>query len=356
MRQMIKNISLLLIAVVTIVACHRKPIYDTCICENSLSIPIDVDWVTSGVALQNVTVLFYDAEDGSLLYEHQYEHNNNVIQSYVGLPEGEYTAVVFNELRDQIDYLSCVDYDNISTLKFESNEANPLRSRSGTRSYLEQPGDLAVAVIEGIVVTEEMILEAASSSDDSETKSLSATTKSTVESLTGVVAYKKNTTIEITAHIENLYYARMPALVDIVNLADGYYVYSDSNSSSTSTLQFTMNNRTYDDGSYYDGTISTSVTTFGTLSDRSSTSGHDDSTPITLDILFKLVDVDQTETNLIMDITDDVVHTEQSDGSYLITIDVDFDDALPAVEPEGSGDSGFGSDVEDWDTVVVPLG
>lgn len=354
MKTIIKNISLLVCVVAAVVSCERKPIYDSCICVNTLAIPVDIDWETSGITLQNVTVLFYDSQDGTLQYEHKYEHNNNDIQSYAYLPEGSYTAVVFNELRDQIDYLSCVDYDNIKTLKFESNANDPLRSRSTTRSYVEQSGDLAVATIEGIVVTEDMITEAAD-----ETKALSTSTKATVESMMGVTPVKKNTTITITAHFKNLYYARMPALVDLVNLADGYYVYGDKNSSSTATLQFTMNNRKYYDDSYYDGYISTTITTFGTLTDRTSTSGHDSSTPVTLDVLFKLIDEAQTETDegaYKMDVTSLIKHETLSDGSVVMTIEAYYPDELPAVEPEGSsGDSGFGAEVEDWTTVYVPL-
>ncbi len=359
MKTIIKNISLLMCVVATVASCERKPLYDSCVCTNTLSIPIDIDWETSGVTPQNASVLFYNAEDGSLVYEHTYEHNTKSIQSYASLPVGDYTAVVFNELRNQIDYISCVGHENLSTLKFEGNAAAPLRSRATTRSYIKQSGDLAVAMVEGIVVTDDMIVEAANAEANEDTKSsdLSTATKATIESLMGVVPEKKNTTINITAHIKNIYYARMPALVDLVNLSDGYYVYGDKNSSTPSTLQFTMNNRTYDYGSYYDGTISTSIVTFGTLTDRSSTSGHDDSTPIILDLLFKQIDKAQSEVSRDMDVTNIMTHSLQSDGSYSITINADLDEELPAVEPEGSeGGSNFGSSVEDWDEIVpVPL-
>ncbi len=363
MKTIIKNGSLLLCLLATLVSCERKPIYDDCICNNTLSIPINIDWATSGITLQNVTILFYDSEDGTLQYEHYYEHNSKDIQSYVLLPEGSYTAVVFNELREDqpANKLSCEDHENISTLRFDILDASPLRSRATTRSYTEQPNDLAVAVVEGLEVTEAMILEAAYATDDTEgTKSLSATTKATVESLTDVVPVKKNTTINISAHFDNIYYARVTsspgALVDLVNLSDGYYVYEDQNSSSTTTLQFVMSELEYDDGSLYNGTVSGSVSTFGTLGDRASTSGHDDSTPITLDILFMLKDTDLTEVGYNMDVTDQVTHETLSDGSIVMTMDVDFDESLPVVEPDGSdGDSAFGTKVEDWNVVHVPL-
>ncbi len=361
MRRLLKNTALLIAVVFAIISCERKPISDECLCTSTLAIPIDVDWSVSGVSLKNATVLFYNTSDGSLAYEHTYEHNDNDIQSYAYLPTGEYTAVVFNELRDEIQYLSCVGYDNLSTLKFESNSnEDPLRSRSTTRSYVQESGDLAVSVVDGIVITEDMIVEAAyTTSDDSseETRTLSEGTRAAVESMMGVTPKKKNSTISISIHFINIYYARMPALVDLINLADGYYVYSDNNSSSSSTLQFTMGERVYDEGSYYDGTISATVTSFGTLTERSDISGYDESNPVTVDVLFQLIDDEFTELNRVMTVTNYITHSEMEDGSIYLSIDVSCEEALPAVEPSGSsGDSGFGSSVNDWSDVVdVPL-
>ncbi len=325
-------------------SCCRKPISDDCTCSNTLAIPISVDWETSGITLQNVTVLIYNTDDGELVYEHQYEHNSEDIQSYVTLPVGDYTAVFFNELRDQIDYVSCIDHENLATLKFESSSAdNLLRSRNTSNGYVAQPGDLAVAVVNDVIVTNDIISE-------------TTMTRATTEALMGVTPVKKNITINITIHIDNIYYARMPALVDLINISDGYYVSGDSNSTTSSTLQFTMSNRTYDDGSIYDGEISTSITTFGTLNDRLSTSEHDEDSPITLDLLFKLIDEEQTEVNLVEDVTDLIGFESQSDGSITLTIDLSITEALPEVEPEdSSGGSGFSSDVVDWSVVEVPL-
>ncbi|MFI3266653.1 MAG: DUF5119 domain-containing protein [Rikenellaceae bacterium] len=355
MKTMIKNISLLLCAAVTLASCERKPLYDDCSCYSTLSIPIDVDWETSGVTPEkNVTVLVYNSNDGSLYYEYTYEHNDNDIQSYISLGSGSYTAVVFNEKRDQVDYVSCVGYENLSTLKFESNAAEEvLRSRSTTRNYVQQPGDLAVAVVEGIVITDDMIVEGY---NEEGTKSTSSATKATVESLTGVTPLKKNTTINIVAHVDNLFYANSPALADLVNLADGYYAYGDSNSSTTSTLQFKMGDFVFDDpDSYFNGSLSGTVTAFGTLESRTSTSGHD-SNPVMLDILFQQIDAAGTETPLVMDVTNYITFTNNSDGSVTIDIEVTFEEALPEVQPDGSsGSSGLGSNVAEWEKVDVPL-
>lgn len=56
------------------------------------------------------------------------------------------------------------------------------------------------------------------------------------------------------------------------------------------------------------------------------------------------------------DVTSFITHSKQNDGSYLLEMNVSFDEKLPAVEPDGSdGDSGFTTDSEDWNDVDVPL-
>lgn len=376
MKRMIRNISLLLSVIVTLVACERKPIMDECICDSSLKLPIDIDWTRSDIDLQNVSVLFYDKTSGKLVLEHTYEHNSKDIQSYANLPVGEYNAVVFNELRGQIDYVSCVGYKNFETLKFESNDDDPIRVRTEspvsttTRSYIKQSGDLAVMTIRDIKVTEQTIVEAAQVDSDPDSEQVSKETHQTLNQLVGVEPVKRNNTIDITIHIEGLDNARMPALADLTNIADGYYPGSDTNSTTPSTIQFTMDNKKFDEGSTTDGTISIQLSAFGAMGSRISTDHYSaDTKRIILDVLFKLIDKAQTEVQREMDVTDSIVFTEQEDGSELLTIyasigydpiDPEVDPEvkpLPEVEPEEHGEnSGFGSSVEDWgDRVIVPL-
>ena len=116
-----------------------------------------------------------------------------------------------------------------------------------------------------------------------------------------------------------------------------------------------MNNRTYDAGSDKNGTISARVALFGTLGDRNSISDHSADRPIILDILFMLIDSDKTLVSRKVDITNLITFDNELSGSISLTIDVDIDELLPDVKPEGGVDSGFGSELEDWDEIDVPL-
>ncbi len=351
-----KRLLLYVVALFVLSSCYRKPLYDECICDNYAKIPISADWSPSGVPPQNVTVMVYDRATGELVKEHVYEHNTDKIQSYIYLKAGEYTAVIFNELRDQIDYVSVDGYENLSTLRFFANNDSKARARSieGTDGYIQQPGDLAVQVIDDLDVTAELVEY---TNEEIDQTKVSAETRVLSEKLMGLIPTRKTVRLNITMHVDMIKSALMPALVDLRHVADGYLVSGDQNTLNPKTVQFTMNNRTYDEGSDENGVISADIVIFGSLGERMTTENHTDATPLTLDALFALVDADRTVENRTVDITDMVEFTDH--GYAGITMKVECQaDALPEVEPltndDGDG-SGFGTELENWETIDVPL-
>ncbi len=350
-----RKIILCAIALFALSSCYRKPLYDTCICENYACIPISADWEPSTVEPQNVTVLVYDRATGELIKEHIYEQNNEEIQSYIYLKMGEYTAVIFNELRDQIDYMSVDGYENLSTLRFFANNDSKARARSaeGTDRYIQQPGDLAVQIVDDLDVTSELI-KFTSEEVEQQTK-VSIETKALSEKLLGLIPTRKTVRLHIKLHVDMIKSALMPALVDLSNVADGYMVATDKNTLNPKSMQFTMNNRTYDAASYDNGYITATLTLFGSLGDRMSTACHTAETPLKLDALFMLTDAEKTLENRSIDVTHLVSYTDHDYEGIEMWIDCCADTPLPRVEPINDGDSGFDTEIEDWDLIEVPL-
>lgn len=311
-------------------SCHRRPFDGPC--DTMAQIPIGTVWEKSGVEVKNVTVYFYDKADGRLVREHRFENMPRTVQSYVTLPFGEYTVVFHNEIREQIKYLSVRGHEQYATLEFYSQSDNPVQTRDPADNYIRQHEPLAVATVSDFVAVP----------DEENTH------------LVGVEPLQKNSYMDITVHVKRLNNARMPALVDLRNVAASFFAQTDQPSGSPATIQFTMNNRKYDEGSATDGVISARVSLHGTLTDRYSIAGHT-AKPIYLDMLFMLTDKDKTVVRHTVDITSLIRFAPQTNGSVLLTVPVDLTEALPDVVPEGSTDSGFGSDLEDWDSIDVPL-
>ncbi|MFI3331535.1 MAG: DUF5119 domain-containing protein [Rikenellaceae bacterium] len=349
---------LLLVAFFSMNSCSYQVIMDDCSCDDVAKIPINIDWSISGVVPQNVSVLVYDKASGSLVTEHRYEDNDNAIQSYIYLGEGTYTVVIFNEKRDQIDYLKVRGYESLSTLEFYVSTNTKAKARSESDNYLQEPGHMAVKIIDDVEITHELVeysqndpdLSAVAMASESKTQ-----TRVSFESLMNVIPVRKTIELSVTAHIKGLNYAMMPALVDLTNVADSYFVESDMNGLNPGVVQFNMNNRTYDTGSTTEGTIYGSTVILGALGDRVSTLSNTSlQTPIQLDMLFMLLN-EELETRIV-DVTQTLNYTIDEYGNIEMDLYINVDEALPVVESTGSGtDSGFATDLGDWSIIDVPL-
>ena len=331
------KLTIFLLPLIT-VCCHRQPLEDEY--YEHVKVPVSINWTKSDLTPQNVTVLFYNETDGKLALEHRFENNPNEIQSYADVPYGKYTVVVFNELRDQIDYVGVRGYETLNTLEFyaktdpEVKQVKSSTSTSNATTYVKEPDIVAISVVRGFEVK--------------------ANTNTTPRQLIGLTPERKVGYMDITIHIKGLNNARMPALVDLRNIAGSYFVDTDKNSTTPVACQFMMNNRTYDPESSTDGTISTKVKVFGVLGDRTTVADQPTGHPIALDISLMLVDADKTIINHVVDITDMLTFTGEVNGSISLETELPIPAPLPDVKPEG-GDSGFGSDLTDWGIIDVPL-
>jgi lipoprotein len=319
-------------------SCNRRPLEE--ICEDTALIPIGTVWTQADIKPQNVTALFYSQDDGRLVLEHRFENTPNRIQTYASVPAGKYTVVIFNELRGQIVGVGIRGYENFSTLEAYAIPNPNVRNRSDGNSYVYEPDILASVIVSNFDVTNEMINQ---------------TMKGAIEALVGLVPLRKVHQFNIIAHVKGLNNARMPALVDLLGIAESYSLKGNKNTWTVAAQQFTMNNRTYDGGSRKDGVISETIYTLGFLGEQpSETSLHNDS-PVQLDFLFMLVDTEKTLVRQLVDVTSLIRFQAEAYGATTFNLYVELPDPLPDVVPEGSGNSGFETEIIDWDLIEVPL-
>lgn len=319
-------------------SCNRRPLEE--ICEDTALIPIGTVWTQADIKPQNVTALFYSQDDGRLVLEHRFENTPNRIQTYASVPAGKYTVVIFNELRGQIVGVGIRGYENFSTLEAYAILNPNVRNRSDGNSYVYEPDILASVIVSNFDVTNEMINQ---------------TMKGAIEALVGLVPLRKVHQFNIIAHVKGLNNARMPALVDLLGIAESYSLKGNKNTWTVAAQQFTMNNRTYDGGSRKDGVISETIYTLGFLGEQpSETSLHNDS-PVQLDFLFMLVDTEKTLVRQLVDVTSLIRFQAEAYGATTFNLYVELPDPLPDVVPEGSGNSGFETEIIDWDLIEVPL-
>lgn len=342
--------SLLALALLALYSCYRRPLDEECI--QYAKIPIGSVWTKADIDPQNVTALFYNRVDGKLAQEHRFENSDKVIQSYVNVPVGRYKVVLFNEIRGQINGIGIKGHESLSSLEaYLLPDPNP-RTRIAGDTYVRQPEVLASVIVDDFEVTREMAVYTNSSSSGPANPAL----ETSVNALVGLLPERKVHEFNITVHVRGLNNARMPALVDLRDVAESYNFDTDRNTLLPATEQFTMNGRTYDAGSVKDGIISTTVYTLGLLGERPADIDPQRDSPVLLDFLFVLVDKDRTLVNQVVDVTDLIEFLPKGHGAATLKLYLELPEALPDVEPEGGGGgSGFETELIDWDEIDVPL-
>lgn len=327
----------------TLTGCDRRPLEEGAICR--IAIPIKIYWDLAEITPKNATVIFYTS-DGALYKEWRSSSYPTYAEGEVELEPGDYTIVAFNELRDQIDNVRMRGWERLETFEaYAVLNHNPvylftsLSSNQDKQVY--EPGILA-ACTATIHVTPEMLAG-----------NTGASGKSDLYALTNLHPTRKTAQANMLVHVPRLNNARMPAIAQLRNMASSYFFATDRNSLSPATSQFTMNNREYNPGSNTDGTISTTISTFGVLGERHHISDTPDA-KFYLDIAFMLTDAEQTIIETTTDITEvmEIIVDEKS----AVTINIEINaPPLPVVKPVG-GDSGFSTGLVDWDKVIIPLG
>lgn len=347
MRVFYKYSLLALACMLVLYSCTRRPLDDECI--QYAKIPIGSVWTKADIAPQNVTVLFYNRGDGKLAFEHRFENSDKVIQSYVNVPIGRYKVVLFNEIRGQIDGVGIKGYESLTTLEaYLLPDPNP-RTWIAGNAYVRQPEVLASVIVDDFEVTQEMAAYTNSFGP------ANPVLEASVNSLVGLLPERKVHEFNITVHVRGLNNARMPALVDLRDVAESYNFYTDRNTLVPATEQFTMNGRTYDPGSAKNGTISATVYTLGLLDEPPSETAPQRDHPVLLDFLFVLVDAERTLVNQVVDVTDLIKFLPEGHGATTLELYLELPEKLPDVEPEGGDGSGFDTELIDWNEIDVPL-
>lgn len=322
-------------------SCDRRPLED--LKQDAAQIPIKIYWDKADVVPQNATILFYD-DNGNLYKEWQAASKPEYAEGSILLDPGHYTAVVFNELRSQINNIQMQNWNKFST--FEAigvRNLNPVydfASREKDEVLVRQPGILSACI---------------TSFDIGETSGgcgLYNPESGDYYALSDLHPTRKTTLVNILVHVNGLNNARMPAIAELRNTASGYIFPTDRNTLSLVSTQFTIGNRVYNPGSTTNGTVSTVINAFGIPGDRYNT---EDNMPgrMYLDLAFMLADAKMTIVEYSIDVTDLLkVTTNPNEG---VTIDIEVTiGQLPVVKPV-NGSSGFDTELVDWDKVIIPL-
>ena len=323
----------LLCLVVLFTGCERRALTYYEVTE----LHILVDWSQSGLVAEEEnygsTILFYPRDGGA---PHIFQMGERTGET-VRLPMGTYDAIIFNR--------SFNDFSNIAFRgdSYETLEAYARKvetrvdevTRVETRTIISSPDELAVATLEGFIVTEDML------GNYSQTPYGRTAASRTVEEETDeiytlrFVPKKLTRKVAAVLHIEGLNNIRS-ATCHLSGVAESIFLATGRTSANTVTQEFEPSNPEFYPGSPFNGTLSCHFEVFGL--------NYVDNNNLYLEAL--LVD---GKTEFTGDCTN-VKITENEDGTGVITLTLKADatEKVPDVNPEGGSDSGFDVDVDGW--------
>ncbi len=275
----------------------------------------------------------------------------NYAQTTAYIPVGVYNILVFNETVDGHDYIEFDGIDNYDTVTayWESSQLAPSYVRSTTRAVVNTEDLLLVDRLEGFEITDQMLI-------DDEVQRIT---------FTPVLVNRRMT---VTAHIKGMdNVATSGSVLYVEGMAAGYNLSKGITVNESTTHLMTLNNKTFDPGSYKEGTMSATFYTFGDalkgsasyVFERASaaTKAEDDNNSVRLSFALRN---GTTHPDVERDITDEIDKSISTDVNLEIKVNVgtgvDDDDliTLPDVDDTNpDAGSGFDAEVDDWEDEII---
>ncbi len=304
------------------VGCDRRELtyYSTA------EIRINADWSQANLDYEKkygATVVFYPRDGGEPMIVLMGDRTSETAR----LQEGTYDAVLFNRSFYDFSNLLFRGHETLET--FEAYAAR-METRIadqpyGTRSVITgNPEKIAAAVIRDIEVTEDML---------GNYDNASLTRKASGQ--LNFIPRELTRTLHVKLNINGVSNIRSAKCV-ISGVPSSLFLHDGSPGDAGHSQEFTLGDPVLHAGSFTDGYQETTVNVFG----------FDKNVPHKIRITALLVDgktvVEQTVTGL------EITEREDADGTLQLYIDGQAPETIPDVKPEGSMDSGFGAEVDEW--------
>lgn len=336
---------LLLCFLLALVGCDRREI--TYYLESELY--IRADWCECLLSVE-------EERHGAttLLFAHSSTDARQVLMSSreeesVRLPEGLYHAIIFNRSTDGFAAIGFTGntFDSYTATARQVETRTDPDTRALTRVILSSPEELAADVVRDFIVTEAMLGNYSAESALNRNASRAADDGTRVEEsdperyVLRFTPRKLTRKVNVEIHFENIHNIR--SVVGTVDgVSESVLLSTAQPSPPVAVQQFVPSEITFDPGSLLNGTLSGSFNVFGFDLVMQHT--------LVLDIL--LIDNKTRIRQSLQGMAEEV-----ADGSELvITLHIPSPERLPDVETEGTPDSGFDADVDDWgDPEEVPL-
>lgn len=259
------------------------------------------------------------------------------------VPQGTYHAIIFNRSPDGFSSIRFTgdDFESYAACARQVETRTDPATRVATRVLLTTPEELAADVVTGFTVTEGMLGNYSETSPMNRSRNRAAGGAATRAEESDPERYtlrftprKLTRKVKVEIHIDGINNLRN-ALATVDGVSESVRLCSGQPSTPDAVQQFDLSAIAYDEGSPFNGTLSGDFNVFG----------FDVGKRHTLTLDFLLVD-NKTRVRQTLEATAEEL--PDGNGELVISLHVVSSEPLPTVKPEGSPDSGFDADVEEW--------
>lgn len=346
-----KRILYILFCLSLFASCQRREL--TYSYDPTVEILLTADWSDMSVAPTGMSVYCYPESGESPTIK----QTNDIDSVILNLGVGEYKILVFNQIPSDFSYILFSGLDDYETAEvYAASTTSKWYVSKATEDLVANPDELAVATYHSVTVTQEVVNEILGLREKPDYSAEDAEPYLVINVTPKVVIKTTRVTLSL-AGIHNLTSVRST----LYGMSTGYHFSSQATHSDYATHLLESWSRTLYDWDVTKGEIVAYFTCFGLPETTVETRQVDESWGGTIHVEMLLVDnstivyrdydlYDKT-TLLYEDSSaksdDDTPQYDDSDVD--ISIDIEDDDALEDVMPEGGSSGGFSGEVTDWE-------
>lgn len=339
MRNNILAFFLTLVTLLILPSCERDHLYYAS--TEMAEVNVVIDWEKAGIKPNGATVYAY-TEDGQL-YK-RFDPFSDPTNGKIQLPLGRYKLVVMNDTPEELSETMTFSGQGLwnsllaSGVKDVTKTAKLMaQTRSDDDYCIKSPDTLAVGRYMDLEIRDDMLQYCY----DRPTNG-------------GLFTYERDvviqpklvtSTLDIKVHVKGLKYAKGTTMSFLRGSSAGYYMGRDEYATTPVCYGFILNNRTFDEGSSTDGTISASFNIFGMPEWAENETGK-----CFLDINFVMVNGD--ENTVSIDVTNQIKADLETQVQVQVKMNLDLDVTLPEAVDQGDDGGGFQTDLNMWEDII----
>lgn len=295
--------------------------------EEGVWVRVEMDWSQSQLTSRNGASIWFFPRNGSKpIVKLTHEEIDSV-----KLSRGDYSLIVFNETIYDHNYIAFRGVDKYETFEAYAKPITPSNRYNKSSQSASSPDLLAIARVDRFSVTREA------------TRGL--------RPLIHVMPKQVINLVTVIVHVKGLdNVAASGSALSLGGLSDGVNLSTGRATTIPVTHLATLNAKTFNAGSFTEGTMTAQFNSFGLIKALDGTNSGQNIVTLYFRLRGKLPNGSYDLQPMEINVTDIIY---QSESEYKVVVEIKDKVVIPYVPDENNPGSGFDADVEDWGPPII---